>query len=295
MSEDLMDLFDELDANTEQASKDIIIRAPFPYPGGKSRSIDKILPLLPHSKVYVEPFGGSAAVLLSKRPVRLEIFNDRYSGVVAFYRCMRDPKKYQLLFDKIDLTIHSREDFVNCKANWQATDDDVERAFCWYYMVCYSFGSLGRNFGRTLAGQGRLSGKIRNQLEHFDMIHARFKNIQVENQDWYDCLKDYDSHDTVFYIDPPYIDASAGVYKNEMSRDEHRKLIETIFQLEGFCAVSGYSNPVYEENPWDGRHEWESFVSIKSIAYTDTNYKKQLEGVEKREHAKEVLWIKENK
>lgn len=294
MTDEMMDLFDELDANTEQVTRDVIIRAPFPYPGGKSRSIEHIIPLLPASRVYVEPFGGSAAVLLSKRPCKLEVFNDRYAGVVAFYRCMRDKDKFNQLYEKIHLTVHSREDFVFCRDTWQDCADDVERAFRWYYMICYSFGSLGRNFGRTISGQGRLSGKIRNHLEHFDRIHTRFKTVQVENQDWYTCLLDYDSEDTVFYIDPPYVDASEGIYKSEMKHDDHRRLISTIFTLKGCCVVSGYSNPLYENNPWDGRHEWESFVSIKSIAYTESNRKEELKGIETRGKAKEVLWIKES-
>lgn len=294
-NEDLRILFDELDANTEEVSKDNVIRAPFPYPGGKSRSIKHILPLLPHSKVYVEPFGGSGAVLLSKPTCTLDVFNDRFAGVVSFYRCMRDPKKYLELLDKVDCSIHSREDFIIAKAEWKDFEDDVSRAFYWYYMVAYSFGSLGRNFGRTTSGGGRLSGKIRNQLEHFHKIHERFRNVQVENQDWYDCMIDYDGPDTVFYIDPPYIDANAGIYKDEMSHDDHRKLLDTIFDLKGFCAVSGYSNPIYDKQPWDSEHQWESFVSIKSMAYTEGNKKKQMEGIEKRENSTETLWIKEAK
>lgn len=294
MSDDLMDMFDELDGHTTiSKTRDSIIRAPFPYPGGKSRSVKEILKYLPHSGVYVEPFGGSGAVLLAKSPAKLDVFNDRYSGVVSFYRCIRNEAKMNKLVELLDLTIHSREDFIWCKETWENCEDDVERAARWFYMINYSFGSLCRNWGRTTSGRGRLSGKVQNKIKGFSIIHERFKTVQVDNQDWYDCLKDYDSPETVFYIDPPYIDADPGIYKNKMSHGDHNRLLETIFSLEGFCAVSGYNNPFYMNRAWDDVHMWDVFVSIKSAAYTDTNYKKKLEGIEERGHTEECLWIKE--
>lgn len=288
---DLLNMFEDLDRNAEQRTRETILRAPFKYPGGKSRSIDKILPRLPYRGVYVEPFGGSAAILLARHPSKLEVFNDRYAGVVAFYRCLRDPSRMTKLCEAIELTVHSREDFI-INRDWQNPDDDVERAFRWYYMTEYSFAGLGRNFGRSTSARARLVS-IRDKLPLFPKIHDRFKRVQVENQDWYDCIIDYDSPDTVFYIDPPYIDADTGIYKSKMTHDDHRHLLDVIIHLQGFVAVSGYSNPIYENQDWDNRHEWESYVSIQSQAYTETNFKAHLKGMDKRSTAKEVLWVKE--
>jgi hypothetical protein len=80
-----------------------------------------------------------------------------------------------------------------------------------------------------------------------------------------------------------------------MTRAQHQELLEVIFQLEGFCAVSGYSNPLYNRQPWDNVHSWDSFCSIDSCAYTDANNKMQLKGLKQRINAEEVLWIKESK
>jgi DNA adenine methylase len=294
---DLLKIFDELDrqAPSEKSKDDIILRAPFPWPGGKSRSVANILKYLPYRKVYVEPFGGSGVVLLARKSCDLDVFNDRYAGVVAFYRCLRNPDKYRKLIEWLELTIHSREDFKDAKDTWVVETDDVVRAGKWYYMVNYSFGSLGRNFGRSTSGRGLIAGKIRNKLDKFPFIHERLKRVQIENQDWSDCLRDYDSRDTVFYIDPPYVDAYAGTFEHELTREQHHHLLDTIFQLDGFCAVSGYSNPLYSNQPWDNVHSWDSFCSIDSCAYTDANNKVQLKGLKQRINAEEVLWIKESK
>jgi site-specific DNA-adenine methylase len=39
---------------------------------------------------YVEPYGGSVAVLLAKDPSRVEVYNDTLSNVVNFFRALRD-------------------------------------------------------------------------------------------------------------------------------------------------------------------------------------------------------------
>jgi len=291
---DLFEMFEDLDRQTEpEGSKDAqIVRAPFGYPGGKTKSIDNILPHLPYKDRYVEPFGGSGAVLLARHKSKLEVLNDKYLGVVAFYRCLRDPKKYDRLVEFLELTIHSREEFVDFKNQWENTYDDVERAAKWYYMLNYSFSSLGRNFGRATSHKGIIAGKIRNKLKLFPAIHDRLMRVQIENQDWYDCVRDYDHKDTVFYLDPPYVDTYDGTFIHEMPRNEHLKLLETVFDCKGFVAVSGYSNPVYENQSWDRRYSWESFVTIESCVHKGNN-KECLEGKSKRQYAEEVLWIKE--
>lgn len=291
---DLTNLFNELDRQSyeeeDEKSHEVTIRAPFGYPGGKSKIAAMIINRLPYRNKYIEPFGGSGAILLARKPSCLEVLNDRYAGIVAFYRCLKYPEKYKALIDYLELTVHSREDFVDAKQSWCEEKDDVVRAAKWYYMINYSFGSLGRNFGRSTNARGLMSGKIRNKLKLFPYIHERLKKVQIENQDWATCIKDYDSRDTVFYLDPPYVDVYQGTFVHEISKDQHYKMLDIIFQLKGFVALSGYSNPLYEDQSWDNRFEFPSFVSINSCTAVKNNYRKCLT---KREPVQEVLWIKE--
>jgi len=292
-----MGLFDALDATcgTSDSSKDIV-RAPFGWPGGKSKSIKHILPHLPHTDIYVEPFGGSFAVGLAKIPTKTEVFNDRYGGVVAFYRVMRNKELFEQLCDWLELTVHSREEFRRCRDSWQNVDDDVERAARWYYMIATSFSTLGRNWGRALNPGARMAGKIRDKLRLFPDIHQRIKNVQVENQDWFDCMSDYDNSKTVFYVDPPYADAYSGIYKHEMKNADYTRLVNTIFNCEGFVALSGYAgHPLFEDQPWDERYTWDAYVSMQSAVHNEGNRKAHLKDVSKRGKAPEVLWIKHAK
>ena len=192
------------------------------------------------------------------------------------------------MMDWLNLTVHSREEFMLSRDTWKDVRDPVERAARWYYMHQYSFSKLERNFGRATSSNARIAGLVRDKLKHFPEIHDRYKYVQIENQDWHQLMLDYDSPTMVWYCDPDYPGTDPAIYKH---RIDHHHFLKTVFELEGFVAVSGYSHPLYEQQNWDERYEWESFVSIQSLAYTGTKEKR--EGIEERGKAKEVLWIKE--
>ena len=71
------------------------LKAPFPYFGGKSTVADVVWRHFGSPKTYVEPFCGSAAVLLA-RPGRgnfgREIVNDYDGNIANFWRAVKyDP------------------------------------------------------------------------------------------------------------------------------------------------------------------------------------------------------------
>ena len=43
--------------------------------------------------IILDVFGGSGAVTLARKSCDLEIYNDRHSGLVAFYKCIQDEEK----------------------------------------------------------------------------------------------------------------------------------------------------------------------------------------------------------
>lgn len=274
----------------EPTDKAPILRAPFVYPGGKSRIADKIIDLLPYTGRYVEVFGGSGAVLLGRRLSSFEVYNDRYGGVVAFYRCLRDATKLDALIERLDLTVHAREEWQWCHDTWDCDWlDDVERAARWYYMVLYSFSGKGVAFGRATNSKTTLSGRARDKLINFPAIHQRLRYVQVENRDWLDCILDYDHPETVFYLDPPYLETDGGIYKEKFTKEDHIQLLDLVHTtLKGFVAVSSYDNKLYNRYPWDSVHSWDVRVSMTA------------QGTETHRHVErgtrtEVLYIKEAK
>lgn len=266
------------------------IRSPFSWPGGKGRSLDHILPELPYRSSYIEPFGGSGAVLLARNESKYEVFNDRFSGVTCFYRAIRD--HHEALHERLQCIIHSREEFIWCKDTWKDVENIIERAARWYYMQQCCFAGQGRNFGRSLKKSNQISLKLRNNLRYFHPCHLRLRDVLIENTDWQVCFRDFDNPDSVFYIDPPYYKYFKGIYECEMTQDEHIELCERIFRLKGFVALSGYENQLYDKYPWDKTKTWMVRESMTGMAFSDTN---NLQGQDhiQRGQAREVLYIKE--
>ena len=288
MSEDLMRIYADLEELP--VSRECYKRSAFDYPGGKIDSLPHILPLLADLDIFVDVFGGSGIVTLNRKPSKLDVFNDRWSGLVAFYRCIRDASKLDELIERIKLTPYSREEFIWCKQTWEDCTEDVERAARWYTLVQCSFGGLARNFGRSL-GLGRpVTKKLYENIPDFAGIHERFKNVQIENLDFRECFKDYDSSTTVFYLDPPYYENN--IYQVDFRKQDHFEMLDKIFKLKGFVALSGYPNEAYSKFPWDSIHHWPRRDKMKTQATgTDTGHVVGLDMT--RVDVDECLWIKE--
>ena len=260
--------------------KQPIIKAPFGWSGGKSRTVEWIVSHIPQSESFVDVFGGSGIVMLNKPATGNDVFNDINSGIVSVYRCLRDPIKRDQLITWIELTIHSYEDWVTCKETWKDVENDVERAGRWLYLTHYSFSKQGRAYGFARA-KNKFSGSLVSKIAAFGPVHDRFKNVNVENRDWRLMLDRYDSKGTVFYLDPPYPDSDmAACYgKHIMGWDEQKEMLERIQHLKGQVVLSGYENKLYDSYTWSKRFTKESMVSVCKSEHG-------------RVKAEEVVWVK---
>jgi site-specific DNA-adenine methylase len=82
--------------------------------------------------------------------------------------------------------------------------------------------------------------------------HERLRHVDLHNRPWQEIIARYDSPDTFFACDPPYL---AGVlrsrgdqyYQHRMDADAHAELIERLRKIRGYCLVCGYEHPLYTE------------------------------------------------
>ena len=101
---------------------------PFGWYGGKFSHLDWLLPLLPSCHHYCEPFAGSAAVLLNRKPSAVETYNDLDGEVCNFFRVLREDK--EKLVERIGLTPFSREEFaLACQLDPSLTPLERARRF----------------------------------------------------------------------------------------------------------------------------------------------------------------------
>lgn len=239
-----------------------MLRSPIRYIGGKGNMVNKLLKFIPNHKIYVEVFGGGASLLFAKKPSKVEVYNDIDGDLVNFFRVLRDKEKFEEFYRKVCLTPYSREEFYFCRDTYKECKDEVERAYRWFVMAKQSFcGDIGKNpsWGYVITTSSRNIAKIvLNWLSTIEMlpeIHQRLMIVQIENDDFRKIIPRYDTEETFFYLDPPYVPETrkGGGYKYEMSLEDHKELVDILLKIKGKALLSGYKHDVYrplEENGW---------------------------------------------
>ena len=242
------------------------------YFGGKWRLAPWIIEHFPAHRVYVEPFGGAASVLLRKPRSYAEVYNDLDGEIVNLFRMARDAGPE--LLRRIELTPFSREDFND---SFEPTEDPLERARRTIIRSQMGFGcnltrpnrdqSPQRTGWRTYTAKNRGSipaGDWRNWPDSFPAIIARLRGVIIESRPAIEVMEEHDAEDALHYVDPPYVhstreltngQARAG-YRHEMTDAQHRELAAFLDTLKGAVVVSGYGSGLYEElfAGWDRRH-----------------------------------------
>jgi DNA adenine methylase len=120
-------------------------------------------------------------------------------------------------------------------------------------------------------------------VEGLAEIAQRLLRVQIENDTAVNVIRRYDSSETLFYCDPPYIHASradTNAYAYEMTDEEHRELAAVLHDLEGKVAISGYHCDLMDELYGDWR--WVAAPTKKAHS-TNTGANKQ--------DRIEVLWV----
>ena len=235
----------------------------FGWYGGKYSHLDWLLPLLPDCLHYCEPFAGSGAVLMNRNPSPVETYNDIDGEVVNFFRVLRENKNE--LIEKLSLTPFSREEFgLACQLDPDLTP--VERARRFYVRArqvrtgLAQMASIGRWANCKNTSRSGMSGVVSRWLggiEQLDFIAERFLRVQIENRPANELIKLYDSEETLFYCDPPYIHETRGdkkAYGYEMTDEMHKQLAEVLNSVKGKVALSNYDcelmDKLYPSKKW---------------------------------------------
>ena len=222
----------------------------FGWYGGKFNHLDWLLPLLPDCHHYCEPFAGSAAVLLNRKPSPVETYNDIDGEVVNFFRVLRD--KPEDLVRAIALTPFSREEFYIAVSEPTTELSSLERARRFFVRARQArtglaqTASLGRWANCKTSSRRGMSGVVSRWLgsiEDLPQVGERLLRVQMENRPALEVISLYDAPDTLFYCDPPYLHQVRGdtkAYGFEMTDGDHVCLARALKSIRGKAAVSGY-------------------------------------------------------
>lgn len=217
------------------------------YPGAKFSLASWIISHFPPHDIYTETFGGGAAVLMQKRPARVEVYNDIDSNVVNVFRVLRDPDLSKKLTRQIYLTPYSREEHENCY------DFDIDnRVECARRFILNCTFSIKKGPYKKTGFDTRINDdlSISKLALHFDYPFAiqhfceRLRQVIIENKSADKILSQFDRPKALHYVDPEYLNTSKP-YKHKIGMPGHEHLTDVLLRLEGMVVLSGYDNDLY--------------------------------------------------
>lgn len=251
------------------------------YFGGKYRLASWIISHFPAHKVYVEPYGGAASVLLKKERSYAEVYNDLDDSVFNLFSILRDFGDASELMRQVCATPYSRREFEIAHIYHPDRIESARRLIVRSFMGFGADSVTNLNSKTSFRSNSNRSGTTPahdwvNYPKSIPEFHERLKGVILENKDALVVMAQHDSPETLHYIDPPYIQSlrRKNSYNHEMNDQQHVELIEFIKTLKGPVILSGYENELYN-----------------SLGWKKVTKEARADGASKRT---EVLWIKGN-
>lgn len=191
-------------------SKKKIVKSPLRYPGGKSRALKKITPLIPKDyKEFREPFVGGGSVFLNSKqvinPDAKYVINDLNEDLSCFWKIARDRNeelvnRVQEIRDKAIDGRKLHKYFVDNHENLT----DFEKAVRFFVLNRITFsGTVDSGGYSKQAFEKRFTD---SSIHRVSLLEEPLKNVEVLNVD-YKVLLSNEGEDVFIFLDPPYSNA----------------------------------------------------------------------------------------
>lgn len=240
------------------------LRSPVNRFGGKYYMRNWLTSMIPEHTLFSESFVGAGHLLFSKKPSPVEVINDIDGHLITFFRVIKDHEKRQRLIEILEYMPYSRRLWQELRLHWKQGNipgDPVEASAQWFYLNRSCFGGDQKRGGFAVPSTtGRNPAQsFRTATDTFEVVSERLRNVCIENLDYAECIRRYDSESTLFFIDCPYY-GSEGYYGNSFCQDDHYKLSEILHKVKGKVMISHYGNSLYDilYQGWN-RFEYSSF------------------------------------
>jgi DNA adenine methylase len=186
-----------------------MIKSPLRYPGGKSRSVEKIASLVPKFDEFREPFLGGGSVFLYLKqlyPNKKYWVNDLYPELYFFWLASQN---------NIEGLIHQIEYWKNKYPNGKELHrflsenislfNELEKGAAFFLFNRITFSGTTEAGGYSeQAFQGRFTTSSIERLKPFNKI---IQNSQITNLDFQEVIE-AEGKNVFLFLDPPYYTAT---------------------------------------------------------------------------------------
>lgn len=220
------------------------IRPPICRVGSKV-SFAKLLDYVqPEHKIYVEPFFGSGAFYWHKQPVQTEIVNDLDKDTIKILKLIKTVSRDIKDYPNID-TVAKAQALFN-KETGNSPEEEYIRN---YIRTCGGFHSSPLKPGQKIFYTGNVgkSGKekfnamsrVKNIAEYKD----RMKNTKISSSDYAAVIKDWDTKQTFFFMDPPYEKSTKSFGYAEHESFDFERFAKVVKGIKGKFIVTINDSP----------------------------------------------------
>lgn len=279
-----------LELVTDGSDGEVTMRPPLKWYGGKHYLASWIIGHFPDHRIYLEPFGGGASVLLNKPPVEVETYNDIDLRLTRFFRVLRDHGDD--FVRRVSLIPYSEVEFRTA-AEYPAGEypigaSEIEKAILDFVRWRQSFAGKGQSWSYTTTrARGGMAGDVNawwTAIEALPQVIDRIRRVQIICQSAFDAIRKFDHEEALIYCDPPYVHGtrcqqSTAVYQTEMSDDDHQRLASVLTKCKGAVVLSGYESPLYNK----------LYSAWQKVTKTIANH---AAGGNRKARETECLWIK---
>lgn len=220
-------------------------KTPLVYYGGKQRIADWICSMIPKHRIYCEPFFGGGAVFFTKAPSFLEVINDKNECLVNFY--LQIQNNFEELAAKIGTTLHSESMYLRARQiyNGEIKVDDIEKAVATWLVFTQSrlaSAKAGWRYDNGTDGSHYGIVELHNRQNLCPWLQKRLSKVQISCRDALQVIRNRDTEDTFFYLDPPYPGTNQGHYSGYTFEDLE-DLLSILQSIKGKFALSNYPSP----------------------------------------------------
>lgn len=225
------------------------MRTPITYYGGKQTLAQTIVSMLPAHKIYCEPFFGGGAVFFAKPKSYLEAINDTNERIVTFYKQVMT--NFDELQQMVQTTLDAESEYKKAREiyNRRRPASDVETAWAVWMVTNFSFSGSPRGGWKWDNGNaGSHTGVYmrRRRHEFAGWLHDRLADVQISCRDALDVIRQRDTTETVFYLDPPYPMADMKHY-SDYSFENLEELLTLLQSIHGKFILSNYSSELLDK------------------------------------------------
>lgn len=241
------------------------LKSPVNRFGGKHLLSASLSRKIPQHTLYCECFSGAAHLLFIKDPSLVEILNDTDSHLINFFKVIQHLETRQLLIDKLNFMPYSRKLWQDLRHQWKHGNipgDTIKAAAQWFYLNRSTFSGDQKRGGFAVpstTGRNPVQS-FRNAVDSLNDVSERLRNVCIENLDYTSCIQRYDSKDTLYFCDPPYLNAEHYYNKDSFTHDDHHTLANLLHGVKAKVMITHYQNGLYDKlyQDWQ-RYEYLSF------------------------------------